>query len=198
MKNPLRLVAGSRAKNVWACLLLGTLLACGGPQENIPLAHPLSRRLIYFDGGEIFISAAPGVPLASLCNLKEFRNLRPGMTPEEVSHLYGPPVSEYQERGGRFTVYVFSTGEGATVEVVRLMTGSEEPLAEQWLLRHSVSGKQIEQIVAPEVLAAIPLPQRGFTLHLNSGEAGATLKFKEGRPHTFWWVGDGRPDGAEQ
>lgn len=198
MRNPLRLRLKLKAKNVWIGLALCALFACSGPQEDIPLAHPLSRRIIYYSGDEIFISAAPGVPLVTLCDLTGFRGLRPGMSAEEVSRLYGPPISNYQERRGQFTVYVFSPGEGSIVEVVRLMTGSEEPLVERWVLRHSVAGKELEEIIAAEVLAAIPLPQRGFILHLNSEEAGATLTFDAGRPSMLWWVRDGRVDDAEQ
>jgi len=178
-------------------LALVALVTCAGSQEDVPLPHPLSRRLTYF-GSETFISAAPGVPLGYLCDLNGFRDLRPGMTAEEVSRRYGPPASEYQELRGRRTVYVFPFGDsGASVEVIRQMVGSDDPLVEQWALRRSVAGKKLEELIAPEVLAAIPLSQRGFTLHLNSGEAGATLKFDAGRPDKLWWFGAGSPKGAE-
>ena len=198
MRNTLRLVTGLKAKNVWIGLALGTLFACGDPQEDLPLAHPLSRRLTYFKTQETFIVAAPGVPLDDLCDLKGFGDLRPGMSAEEVSRIYGLPVSKYQERQGRRTVYVFPVEPNASVEVVWQMVGSEDPLVELWTLRHSVEGKRFEEIIAPEVVAAIPLSQRGFTLHLSSEEAGATIKFRAGRPHTLWWVDDGRDDSVGQ
>lgn len=187
----------SRAKRGLG-LTFVALVSCAGPQEDVPLAHPLSRRLTYFKTTETFISAAPGVPLGDLCDLKGFRNLRPGMTSEAVSRLYGPPSSTIQEMRGRRTVYIFKLGErGTRVDVVKQMAGSDEPLIEQWALRCSVAGRTLEEIVAPGVLAAIPMAQRGFTLHLSSGEEGATLKFDSGRPDQLWWFGSGKPAGDE-
>lgn len=176
-------------------LALVTLAGCAGRQEDVPLAYPLGRRVTYF-GSETFISAAPGVPLSSLCDLKGFRDLRPDMTADEASKIYGQPTSRYQEFGGRRTVYVFSVGAGAHVEIVRQMVGSEDPQVESWTPRLSVVGKGLGQIVAPEVVAAVPEEQRGFVLHLDSGGwEAATIEFEAGRPKWLWWEGDGPPEG---
>lgn len=191
MKSSLLSVKRSTPKAIGLCLVLVSLVTCAGPQEDVSLAHPLSRKLTYFKSQETFISAAPGVPLGYLCDLKGFRNLHPGMTDKEASKLYGPPITRYQEWRGRSTVYVFTTEDGAKVEVIRQMVGSEDPLVERWVLRHSVAGKRLGQIVAPEVLAAIPLPQREYTLHLNSGgSAAARIEFNAGQPKRLWWLGD--------
>lgn len=169
-------------------LTLMFLWACGGSIEETQLDYPLSGKMTIFGTKEIFITTAEGVSLDSQCDLSGFGGLKPGMNLRQASALLGPPSTHYMEYG-RDDVYVFNLDENQSVEIVRQMAGSDDPLIERWFLRRPIPGQRFEELVSKEVLEATPPWKGDFSVHINSGAAAASLKLKNGLVHQIWWLG---------
>lgn len=182
------LVLNQFAGTLMLSLALTFPWACGGSIEETQLDYPLSSKVTILGTKEVFITTAKGVSLDSQCDLSGFGGLKPGMDLREASALLGPPNFHYIEHG-RDDVYAFNLGENQSVEIVRQMTGSDDPLIERWFLRRPTPGQRVADTVSREILMAMP-PWRGdFSLHINSGAAAVSLKFEDGSLHEIWWLG---------
>jgi len=170
--------------------LLG-VLACTGDWVTVDAAAPLDR-IVLSPLGEAFVHAQPGVELDELVSTAPFRekNLRPGMTADEVAAVLGEPDYLGRERGGSDEVFGFHA-ESGDFEVIKQHVSSEGTEVDRWFVRYRP--RDCAPLVDPRLLRQIEsldsFPSKVTVLAGSDGEDAASLRFDEQHScSAIWWL----------
>jgi hypothetical protein len=108
------------ASEAWIGAAVGAQGAAA-PEPPLARVEVSSARVFREAPRSLFIEAVAGVPLSKLVGLGVFGAFRPGLTIDEATARFGPPVQIRSDRNKRTAVY---ESPAARIEVVDELSGS--------------------------------------------------------------------------